>query len=206
MSSASRTRRRPASGRGGRRSAEDARQARAAAQVVVDQGVQAATFSLRRPRSRSPACRRGRTRPPMSKKMSSCVRPGVCEVRARALRPVSALTRLDLPTLERPANAIEALQGRQVVGAARRPHEIRLAGEQLAPALQVAFEIAGHGTRHAAPIGRAAWQVQHLARSTIGKVNAWQVQRLASSPLAKFSRPRLYVFGRSRSKMRRTSP
>src|SRR6185437_15445339 len=39
------------------------------------------------------------------KKISSWVRPGVCEVRASALRPVSALIRLDLPTLERPANA-----------------------------------------------------------------------------------------------------
>src|SRR3954467_11234910 len=41
-----------------------------------------------------------------AKKISSWVRPGVCEVRARALRPVSALIRLDLPTLERPAKAI----------------------------------------------------------------------------------------------------
>src|SRR4051812_7626376 len=40
-----------------------------------------------------------------SKKISSWVRPGVCEVRASALRPVSALIREDLPTLERPANA-----------------------------------------------------------------------------------------------------
>src|SRR4051794_40270197 len=40
-----------------------------------------------------------------SKKISSWVRPGVCEVRASALRPVSALMREDLPTLERPANA-----------------------------------------------------------------------------------------------------
>ena len=40
-----------------------------------------------------------------AKKISSCVRPGVCEVRARARRPVSALIRLDLPTLERPATA-----------------------------------------------------------------------------------------------------
>src|SRR5215216_4587399 len=40
------------------------------------------------------------------KNTSSCVRPGVCEVRASALREVSALIRLDLPTLERPANAI----------------------------------------------------------------------------------------------------
>src|SRR6266540_2756828 len=43
---------------------------------------------------------------PEVKYTSSCVRPGVCEVRARALRPVSALIRLDLPTLERPAKAI----------------------------------------------------------------------------------------------------
>ena len=40
------------------------------------------------------------------KKISSCVRPGVCEVRASALREVSPLIRLDLPTFERPANAI----------------------------------------------------------------------------------------------------
>src|SRR3954468_7070427 len=41
-----------------------------------------------------------------AKKISSWVRPGVCEVRAKALRPVSAVIRLDLPTLERPAKAI----------------------------------------------------------------------------------------------------
>src|SRR5882724_13260542 len=40
------------------------------------------------------------------KKISSWVRPGVRDVRASALRPVSALIRLDLPTLERPAKAI----------------------------------------------------------------------------------------------------
>src|SRR5207302_4523472 len=40
------------------------------------------------------------------KKISAWVRPGVCEVRASALRLVSALMRLDLPTLERPAKAI----------------------------------------------------------------------------------------------------
>src|SRR5215475_1160599 len=40
-----------------------------------------------------------------SKKISSWVRPGVCEVRARLLRPVNALMREDLPTLERPAKA-----------------------------------------------------------------------------------------------------
>src|ERR1700761_5086052 len=44
--------------------------------------------------------------PGISKKISSWVRPGVCEVRASALRPVSALMSEDLPTLERPAKAI----------------------------------------------------------------------------------------------------
>src|ERR1700739_777280 len=44
--------------------------------------------------------------PPAPKKISSWVRPGVCEVRASELRVVSALMRLDLPPLERPANAI----------------------------------------------------------------------------------------------------
>jgi len=41
-----------------------------------------------------------------SKMLSSCVRPGVFEVRARLVVPVSALISDDLPTLERPANAI----------------------------------------------------------------------------------------------------
>src|SRR5580692_5974480 len=45
-----------------------------------------------------------RSGPP--KKISSWVRPGVLEVRANAWRPVNALMRLDLPTLERPAKAI----------------------------------------------------------------------------------------------------
>src|SRR5690348_8524379 len=49
-----------------------------------------------------------RSRPPPAKKISSCVRPGVREMRASALRPVSALIRLDLPTLERPAKAISS--------------------------------------------------------------------------------------------------
>src|SRR5258708_587207 len=44
--------------------------------------------------------------PPRSKKFNWRVRPGVLEVRARLVRPVSAFNRLDLPTLERPAKAI----------------------------------------------------------------------------------------------------
>src|SRR3974377_142622 len=47
-------------------------------------------------------------RPAPEKKINSWVRPGVREMRASALRPVSALIKLDLPTLERPANAISA--------------------------------------------------------------------------------------------------
>ena len=39
------------------------------------------------------------------------MRPGVFEMRASARRPVSALTRLDLPTLERPAKAISGRAG-----------------------------------------------------------------------------------------------
>src|SRR5882672_3849859 len=44
--------------------------------------------------------------PGASKKLSSCVRPGVLEVRASPRRLTRALIRLDLPTLERPAKAI----------------------------------------------------------------------------------------------------
>ena len=67
------------------------------------------------------------------KKISSWVRPGVCEVRASALRPVSALIRLDLPTLERPAKAISM----PCIGGSRCERaggggELPVAGEQLA--------------------------------------------------------------------------
>src|ERR1700758_2075675 len=42
----------------------------------------------------------------LPKNSNSCVRPGVLEVRAKVRRPVSALIKDDLPTLERPAKAI----------------------------------------------------------------------------------------------------
>src|ERR1700756_3118871 len=67
-----------------------------------------------------------RSGPP--KKISSWVRPGVFEVRASARRPVRALIRLDLPTLERPANAIS---GPAIGGGDEGP----LAGEQPTPGL-----------------------------------------------------------------------
>src|SRR4030081_3857424 len=61
-----------------------------------------------------------------AKKINSWVRPGVFEVRASALRLVSALIRLDLPTFERPANAISmpAIGGSDSKEAAadRKPH------------------------------------------------------------------------------------
>src|SRR5262245_7869970 len=44
--------------------------------------------------------------PSAPKKLSSCVRPGVLEVRAKAFWPTRALISDDLPTLERPAKAI----------------------------------------------------------------------------------------------------
>ena len=57
---------------------------------------------------------------PAEKKISSCVRPGVLDVRASALRPVSALIRLDLPTFERPASAISAARTPTCSGACSR--------------------------------------------------------------------------------------
>ncbi len=41
----------------------------------------------------------------ISKKLISCVRPGVLLVRAKLLTPVSVLIALDLPVLERPVKA-----------------------------------------------------------------------------------------------------
>src|SRR4029450_6318164 len=49
---------------------------------------------------------------PSTKKLSSRVRPGVTDTRARLVRPVSALRRLDLPTLDRPAKATSARPSR----------------------------------------------------------------------------------------------
>ena len=68
--------------------------------------------------------------------MSSCVRPGVRDVRASAVRPVSALTSEDLPTFERPAKAISgAPDRRQAVGARGGEDEFARAREQFAPGL-----------------------------------------------------------------------
>ena len=74
------------------------------------------------------------------------MRPGVCEVRASALRPVSALIRLDLPTLERPANATStpAIGGSvSIEGEAQKNSPV--AGEQLSPLLdQVGIGVGAH--------------------------------------------------------------
>ena len=74
--------------------------------------------------------------PPRSKKFSCWVRPGVCDVRASVFLPVSALTRLDLPTFERPAKGdLKLVHRRKVVDATGCRAELRLAGEKLAPGL-----------------------------------------------------------------------
>jgi hypothetical protein len=79
-----------------------------------------------------------------SKKISSWVRPGVCEVRASALRPVSALIRLDLPTLERPAKAISRRLDR-----GRGPDEAPVAGEQFSALFdQLRIGFGGHRRVH----------------------------------------------------------
>ena len=68
--------------------------------------------------------------------MSSWVRPGVREVRARLVRPVSALMSEDLPTFERPAKAISGgpTGGRPSERAAAKKNS-QFAREQLAPRL-----------------------------------------------------------------------
>ena len=65
--------------------------------------------------------------------MSSCVRPGVCEVRASPVRLVSALMSEDLPTLERPAKAISgAPTGGRPSDSRGGEEEVAGAGEELA--------------------------------------------------------------------------
>ena len=88
------------------------------------------------------------------KKISSWVRPGVCEVRASARRPVSALIRLDLPTLERPANAISMPRiGGSAVDEPAAADELPVAGEQLAAGFDLG---AGEGAAEAtAPPARS---------------------------------------------------
>ena len=72
------------------------------------------------------------------KKMISCVRPGVFEVRANAFRPVSALISEDFPALERPAKAISSpFIGGKRIERAGRPQELPVGGEQLAPGLDL---------------------------------------------------------------------
>ena len=71
---------------------------------------------------------------PRLKKLRFWVRPGVCEMRASALRPVSALRSEDFPTLERPAKAISggAIGGKpSILSAAQMKSQV--CGEKLAP-------------------------------------------------------------------------
>ena len=84
---------------------------------------------------------------PTSNKLSSCVRPGVFDVRASLLRLVSALSSELLPTFERPANAISGDVGvGQELQLGRRFQKLDRSGEQLARAL---FEFGvGGGLAH----------------------------------------------------------
>ena len=85
----------------------DAREAGATAQVIVDQLRPGLHLFL--PDGRiAIAGHVDQMEPPAAdlEEVELWVRPGVWEVRARVFRPVRALTRLDLPTFERPAKAI----------------------------------------------------------------------------------------------------
>ena len=77
---------------------------------------------------------------PTSKKFSSCVRPGVFEVRARPLRLASAFNSEDLPTFERPAKATSGTTGRgEVLELGRRLEEGDRAGEDLSGGFELVF-------------------------------------------------------------------
>ena len=66
------------------------------------------------------------------------MRPGVFEARARALCPVRALTKLLLPTLERPANAASGKPGAgKLVKPLGRVEEPAPGGEQQPPGLDL---------------------------------------------------------------------
>src|SRR6185437_6810856 len=88
---------------------------------------------------------------PLVKKMSSCVRPGVREVRASALRPVSALIRLDLPTFERPAKAISVPR----IGGSEAAAFLDLGAGEVVHAGCILNEIAGRCPAIASFIGSA---------------------------------------------------
>src|ERR1700722_19765745 len=108
------------------------------------------------------------SRPEPPKKISCWVRPGVFEVRASARRPVSALIKLDLPTLERPANAIS---GAPIGGTESSPPAAEIKSHAPAnrrrPASISAVEnspMMFDFTGHASPKGRAPvrpWQIHH---------------------------------------------
>ena len=98
--------------------------------------------------------------------MSSCVRPGVREARARPVRPVNALTSEDLPTFERPAKATSGapIGGRPSERAAAKMKLAR-AREQLAPRLR---PVGAAGVAHALGVlaGVLANSLNRLSQSS----------------------------------------
>ena len=74
---------------------------------------------------------------PSAKKLSSRVRPGVCDVRAKVFLLVSALSSEDFPTFDRPAKAISGgPSGGNWPASRGRPYEITLPSEKLAADLR----------------------------------------------------------------------
>ena len=116
------------------------------------------TSTLRPPRIRSRAYRPDARVPLRSKKMSSCVRPGVRDVRASAARPVSALTSEDLPTFERPAKAISGAPtgGKPSARAAAKMNSHGPANSLRPASVQSAATVASL-IRSASSLGSSSW-------------------------------------------------
>src|SRR5512134_3087203 len=107
--------------------------------------------------------------PGATKKLSCCVRPGVLEVRARPCRRVSALMRLDLPTLERPANATSrGAAGGRPSSAATLFRKVQGWAKRWSPAASMSASAWAfiHGTPHATRRPAAASTLGALVSSS----------------------------------------
>src|SRR5215211_1041749 len=131
------------------------------------------------------------SRPARSKKLSCCVRPGVFEMRASVRRPVSALTRLDLPTFERPAKAISSpvIGGRLSIALAAQTNPASPA-KSLRPGSRsgaVMTELSG-AMPGLASEGGAMSVTGNLFAGLPGKAAAEAVETLVRSPAVRIER------------------